>query len=168
MSGLRRLFQTARERNSLTWMDIYWQGGLYALQSGRWLLKRFFFPRNLFDLKAFAVQYVSGLCLPSRVRVQLSYNGRVRVVHLRHFSGLRGFGSHFQIKHGSGSVPCSIFTGLFGYEFLDPWRPLLQSLAESCALSWAHLRVCSPLSAGHLPQTLQKQSFQNQGLKSPW
>ncbi len=23
-------------------------------------------------------------------------------------------------------------------------------------LSWAHLRVCSPLSAGHLPQTLQK------------
>ncbi len=64
---------------------------------------------------------MSGLCLPSRVRVQLSYNGRVRVVHLRHFSGLRGFGSHFQIKHGSGSVPCSIFTGLFGfgYEFLD-------------------------------------------------
>ncbi len=30
--------------------------------------------------------------------------------------------------------------------------------AESCALSWAHLRVCFPLSAGHLPQTLQKQS----------
>ncbi len=42
-------------------------------------------------------------------------------------------------------------------------------LAESCALSWAHLRVCSPLSAGHLPQTLQKQSCQNhQRLKSPW
>ncbi len=32
------------------------------------------------------------------------------------------FGSHFQIKYGSGSVPCSIFTGLFGfgYEFWDP------------------------------------------------
>ncbi len=29
---------------------------------------------------------------------------------------------------------------------------------QSRALSWAHLRVCSPLSAGHLPQTLQKQS----------
>ncbi len=44
-----------------------------------------------------------------------------------------------------------------------------QSSAESLALSWAHLRVCSPLSAGHLPQTLQKQSCQNhQGLKSPW
>ncbi len=28
----------------------------------------------------------------------------------------------------------------------------------SCGLNWAHLRVCSPLSAGHLPQTLQKQS----------
>ncbi len=39
------------------------------------------------------------------------------------------------------------------------WKRLqsgLQSL--SCALSWAHLRVCSPLSSGHLPQTLQKQS----------
>ncbi len=34
----------------------------------------------------------------------------------------------------------------------------LQSSTESRALSWAHLRVCSPLSAGHLPQTLQKQS----------
>ncbi len=32
-----------------------------------------------------------------------------------------------------------------------------KSSTESRALSWAHLRVCSPLSAGHLPQTLQKQ-----------
>ncbi len=42
------------------------------------------------------------------------------------------------------------------------WKRLqsgLQSSEESCALSWAHLRVCSPLSAGHLAQTLQKQSF---------
>ncbi len=107
-------------------MDIYWQGGLYASQSGRGLLKSFFFSLSLFiDLIAFAVQYVSGLCLPSRVRVNIRIMAgprRVRVVHLRHFSGLRGFGSHFQIKHGSGSVPCSIFTGLFGfgYEFLDP------------------------------------------------
>ncbi len=63
----------------------------------------------------------SGLCLPSRVRV--------RVVYLRHFSGLHRLGSHFQIKYGSGSVPCSTFTGLygFGYEFLNPWRPLLHS-----------------------------------------
>ncbi len=46
-------------------------------------------------------------------------------------------------------------------------QPRLQGLAESCALSGAYLRVCSPLSAGHLPQTLQKQSCQNhQGLKS--
>ncbi len=63
MSGLRRLFQTARERNSLTWMDIYWQGGLYASQSGRGLLtvvkaKNFFFRNMFIDLIAFAVQYV--------------------------------------------------------------------------------------------------------------
>ncbi len=108
--------------------------------------KKFFFSLSLFiDLIAFAVQYVSGLCLPSRVRVQHSYNGRVRVVHLRHFSGLHGFGSHFQIKHGSGSVPCSIFTGLFGfgYEFLDPWRPLVGSAQckhETYAVTYMYFR----------------------------
>ncbi len=37
ISGLR-LFQSARERNSLTWMEIYWQRGFYASQSGRGLL----------------------------------------------------------------------------------------------------------------------------------
>ncbi len=61
MSALRRLFQSARERNSLTWREIYWQGGLYASQSGKLTVvkaKSFFF-RNLFiDLIAFAVQYV--------------------------------------------------------------------------------------------------------------
>ncbi len=59
---IKKALQTARERNSLTWMEIYWQGGLYASQSGRGLLtvvkaKRFFFLRNFFiDLIAFAVQ----------------------------------------------------------------------------------------------------------------
>ncbi len=52
MSGLRRLFQTARERNRLTWMEIYWQGGLYASQSGSGLLtvvkEKSFFFRNMF------------------------------------------------------------------------------------------------------------------------
>ncbi len=48
-------------------------------------------------------------------------------------------------------------------------QPRLQSLAESCALSWAYLWVGSPLSAGHLHQTMQRQSWQNhQRLKSPW
>ncbi|KAL0195734.1 hypothetical protein M9458_009306, partial [Cirrhinus mrigala] len=53
------------------------------------------------------------MCRPgARVRVQFTNNRRVRV----------GFGSHFQIKYGSGSVPCNKFTGLFGfgYEYLDP------------------------------------------------
>ncbi len=64
MSGLRRLFQSARERNSLTWMEIYWQGGLYASQSGRRLLtvvkakKKIFFHNLFIDLIAFAVQNV--------------------------------------------------------------------------------------------------------------
>ncbi len=65
MSGLQRLFQSARERNSLTLMEMYWQRGLYALQSGRGGVltvvkaKSFCFFCNLFiDLIAFAVQYV--------------------------------------------------------------------------------------------------------------
>ncbi len=40
---------------------MYWQGGLYASQSGKLTVggKRFIFFRNLFiDLIAFAVQYV--------------------------------------------------------------------------------------------------------------
>ncbi len=62
MSGLRRLFQMARERNSLTWMEMYWQGGLYALQSGRGLqtvvkAKSCFFFATFIDFIAFAVQY---------------------------------------------------------------------------------------------------------------
>ncbi len=113
-----------------------------ASQSGRGLLTGktfFFFPQLVYWLIytcLLTCSYAdrdgcSRVCLPSRVRVQLSNNGWVRVVHLRHFSGLHGFGSHFQIKYGSGSVPCSIFTGLFGfgYEFLDPWRPLHRSNA---------------------------------------
>ena len=38
-----------------------------------------------------------------------------------------GSGPNFKIIDGSGSVQCSTFTGLFGfgYEFLDPCRPLL-------------------------------------------
>ncbi len=60
-------------------MDIYWQRGLYALQSGRGLLtvvnaKRCFC--NFFiDLIVFAVHYVPiGMGA-----VQLSNNGRVRI-----------------------------------------------------------------------------------------
>ncbi len=82
--------------------------------------KFFFFPTYLYLLIAVscaicAYRVQSGLCLPSWVLVQLSNNGRVRIVHLRHFLGLHRFGSHFQLK--SGSVPCSTIMGLFGYEF---------------------------------------------------
>ncbi|KAI2668862.1 Non-reducing polyketide synthase ZEA1 [Labeo rohita] len=79
---------------------------------------------------------------PGPGRVPIYYLGsrlgprRVRVVNLRHFSGLHGFGSHFQIKYGSGSVPCNKFTGLFGfgYKFLDPLRPLASAPQLSGAL----------------------------------
>ncbi len=79
-----------------------------------------FFFRNLFiDLIAFAVQYVpigtgavgSVSSQPGSGPTFEKWSGPrpVRVVHLRHLSGLHGFGSHFQIKYGSGSVLCSTF-----------------------------------------------------------
>ncbi len=83
------LFQSARARNSLTWVEIYWQSGLYTSQSERGLLtvvkaKGLLF-RNLFiDLIAFTVQYVP------------IGTGAVRSVFPA------GFGSSFRIMVGSG------------------------------------------------------------------
>ncbi len=100
MSALRRLFQSARERNSLTWREIYWQGGLYASQSGKLTVvkaKRFFF-RNLFiDLIAFACAICADRDGYSRVCVFPA-----------------GFGSNFWIMVGSASGPGSTFMAFLG------------------------------------------------------
>ncbi len=117
---------------------MYWQKGLYALQSGRGLLtltvvkaKSVFFPQLVYSICcaiwanrdgcSWVCVYPAGLGFNFRIMVG-SASGLGSRLHLRHLLGLHGFGSHFQIKYGSGSVPCSIFTGLFrfGYKFLDP------------------------------------------------
>ncbi len=101
MSGLRRLFQTARERNSLTWMDIYWQGGLYASQSGRGLLtvvkaKSFFSSQRLLTF---------SICCA----ICADRDGYSRVCVFP-----AGFGSNFRIMVGSASGPGSTFKAFLG------------------------------------------------------
>ncbi len=104
--------------------------------------KGFFFLQIVYWLNSIccaicADRVQSGLCLPSRVRFQLSNNGRVRVVHLRHFSGLHGF----------GSVPCSTFTGLFGFGYFwnsEPWRPLPDGTWLRPSSLWCGAVVLSP------------------------
>ncbi len=98
MSALRRLFQTARERNSLTWMEMYWQGGLYASQSGRGLLtgkKVVFFSQLFYWLNS------SLLCNMCRL-------GAIGSVFPA------GFGSNFRIMVGSASGPGSTFKAFLG------------------------------------------------------
>ncbi len=102
MSGLRRLFQRARERNSLTWMEMYWQGGLYASQSGRGLLtvvkaKRFFFLRNVYWLHSICCAICADRDGCSRVCVFPA-----------------GLGSNFRIMVGSASGPGSTFKAFLG------------------------------------------------------
>ncbi len=101
MSGLRRLFQTARERNSLTWREMYWQGGLYASQSGRGLLtvvkaKSFFF-RNVY--------WLHSICCA--ICADRDGYSRVCVFPAR-------FGYNFRIMVGSASGPGSTFKAFLG------------------------------------------------------
>ncbi len=101
MSGLRRLFQTARERNSLTWMDIYWQGGLYASQSGRGLLtvvkEKSFFSQHVYWLNSICCAICADRDRCSRVCVFPA-----------------GFGSNFRIMVGSASGLGSTFKAFLG------------------------------------------------------
>ncbi len=101
MSGLRRLFQMARERNSLTWMEIYWQGGLYASQSGRGLLtvvkEKSFFSQHVYWLNSICCAICADRDGCSRVCVFPA-----------------GFGSNFRIMVGSASGPGSTFKAFLG------------------------------------------------------
>lgn len=128
MSGL----SISSGKRGMRWMELSWQGGLCASQSGsrekasyiRWD-KKFHF-RNLFINLLIAIccgicadRVQSGLCLPGRVQVQLSNNWQAASVPGSTF--LRFLDSAtFKITDGSGSVQCSTFTGVF----LDPCRPL--------------------------------------------
>ncbi len=102
MSGLRMLFQTARERNSLTWMEMYWQGGLYASQSGRGLLtvkkkRLLFFPQHVYWFNSICCAICADRDGCSRVCVFPA-----------------GFGSNFRIMVGSASGPGSTFKAFLG------------------------------------------------------
>ncbi len=109
------------------------------------------------SFKYLGVNISEDLTWTTHIQTQVK-KARQRLYHLRQLKKFRVCRDH---RKCIDSVHLSVV-----------WKqlqPRLQGPAESCALSWAYLWVCSPLSAGHLPQTLQKQSCQNhQGLKSPW
>ncbi len=99
MSGLRRLFQSARERNSLTWREIYWQGGLYASQSGKLTVgqKGCFFSQ--------LVHWLNSICCA----ICADRDGYSQVCVFP-----AGFGSNFWIMVGSASGPGSTFMAFLG------------------------------------------------------
>ncbi len=164
MSGLRRLFQSARERNSWTWMEIYWQGGLYASQSGRGLLtgKKFFFRNLFYSLNSICCAICADRDGCSRVCVFPAGFGSNFRIMVRSASGP---GSTFKVFLGSAwvRVPLSneirvrvgsvrhIYGSLRVYKFLDPWRPLVYGMSSFrcqvnvCALSLSLLLSSLPL-----------------------
>ncbi len=116
------------------------------------------------SFKYLGVNISEDLTWTTHIQTQVK-KARQRLYHLRQLRKFRVSPTILKTFY-SGTIE-SVLTQVY---FSVVWKQLqsrLQSLAESCALSWAHLRVCSPLSAGHLPQTLQKQSCQNSDSNHP-
>ncbi len=104
--------------------------------------------------KYLGVNITEDLTWTAHIQTQVK-KARQRLYHLRQLRKSRVSSAILKMFY-SGAIE-SVLT----VHLSVVWKRLqsgLQSSAESRVLSWAHLRVCSPLSAGHLPQTLQKQS----------
>ncbi len=118
------------------------------------------------SFKYLGVNISEDLTWTTHIQTQVK-KARQRLYHLRQLRKFRG------LTNNPENFLCRDHRKCFVSVHLSVvWKqllPRLQSLAESCALSWAYLWVGSPLSAGHLHQTMQRQSWQNhQRLKSPW
>ncbi len=107
------------------------------------------------SFKYLGVNISEDLTWTAHIQSQVK-KARQRLYHLQTAKKIQGLASNPENFLFRGHRKC------IDWVYLSVvWKPLqsgLQSLAESCALSWAHLRVCSPLSEGYLPQTLHKQS----------
>ncbi len=138
MSGLRRLFQTARERNSLTWMEMYWQGGLYASQSGRRLLtvkekRLLFFPQHVYWLNSICCAICADRDGCSRVCVFPA-----------------GFESKFWIMVGSASGPGITFKAFLGsarvrVPFSNKIRVRVGSVRHIYGSLWVRVQIFGPV-----------------------
>ncbi len=118
------------------------------------------------SFKYLGVNISEDLTWTTHIQTQVK-KARQRLYHLRQLRKFRVSPTILKTFYAGDHRKC--FVSVHLSVVWKQLQPRLQSLAESCALSWAYLWVGSPLSAGHLHQTMQRQSWQNhQRLKSPW
>ncbi len=117
------------------------------------------------SFKYLGVNISEDLTWTAHIQTQVK-KARQRLYHLRQLRKFRVSPAILKTFY-SGAIE-SVLTQCISVWYSNATKQDCKASAESRALSWAHLWVCPPLSAGHLPQTLQKQSCKNnQGLKSP-
>ncbi len=106
------------------------------------------------SFKYLGVNISEDLTWTAHIQTQVK-KARQRLYHLRHLRKFRVSPAILKTFY-SGAIE-SVLT-----QCISVWHGNASNQdckALQCrALSWAHLRVCSPLSAGHLPQMLQMQS----------
>ncbi len=116
------------------------------------------------SFKYLGVNINEDLTWTAHIQTQVK-KARQRLYHLRQLRKFRVSPAILKTFY-SGAIE-SVLTQCISVWYSNATNQDCKAL-QSRALSWAHLRVCPPLSAGHLLQTLQKQSCKNnQGLKSP-
>ncbi len=106
------------------------------------------------SFKYLGVNLSEDLTWTAHIQTQVK-KARQRLYHLRQLRKFRVSPAILKTFY-SGAIE-SILTQCISVWYGNASNQDCKAL-QSCAFSWAHLRVCSPLSAGHLPQTLQKQS----------
>ncbi len=103
------------------------------------------------SFKYLGVNISEDLTWTTHIQTQVK-KARQRLYHLRQLRKFRVSPTILKTFY-AGTIE-SVLTQCILSVVWKQLRPRLQGLAESCALSWAYLWVGSPLSAGHLPQTL--------------
>ncbi len=103
--------------------------------------------------KYLGVNISEDLTWTTHIQTQVK-KARQRLYHLRQLRKFRVSPAILKTFY-SGAIE-SVLTQCISVWYSNATNQDCKAL-QSCALSWAHLRVCSSLSTGHLPQTLQKQ-----------
>ncbi len=102
------------------------------------------------SFKYLGVNISEDLTWTTHIQTQVK-KARQRLYHLRQLRKFRVSPAILKTFY-SGAIE-SVLTQCISVWYNNATNQDCKAL-QSRALSWAHLRVCSPLSAGHLPQTL--------------